>query len=140
MLVGSERALRAALDNLGSAAVAEAIPYLQRAALTPALRDEVRHRDLDLAGLRQLAATRIETALPDVVQLHRVSLRPPNPMATSLPPSDEIPRRVIKGGSHLCVPNYCLRYRPAARQGEAVDTSTGHLGFRGIIRVRVAAT
>jgi sulfatase modifying factor 1 len=45
-----------------------------------------------------------------------------------------IPRRVIKGGSHLCAPNYCLRYRPAARQGEAVDTSTSHIGFRCIVR------
>ena len=45
-----------------------------------------------------------------------------------------IPRRVIKGGSHLCAPNYCLRYRPAARQGEAIDTSTGHIGFRCVIR------
>jgi formylglycine-generating enzyme len=45
-----------------------------------------------------------------------------------------IPRRVIKGGSHLCAPNYCLRYRPAARQGEAVDTSTCHIGFRCVIR------
>jgi len=45
-----------------------------------------------------------------------------------------IPRKVIKGGSHLCAPNYCLRYRPAARQGEAIDTSTGHLGFRCIVR------
>jgi sulfatase modifying factor 1 len=45
-----------------------------------------------------------------------------------------IERRVIKGGSHLCAPNYCLRYRPAARQAEAVDTSTCHLGFRCIIR------
>jgi len=43
-------------------------------------------------------------------------------------------RRVIKGGSHLCAPNYCLRYRPAARQGETVDTSTGHIGFRCIVR------
>ena len=41
---------------------------------------------------------------------------------------------MIKGGSHLCAPNYCLRYRPAARQGEAVDTSTGHIGFRCVIR------
>ena len=47
---------------------------------------------------------------------------------------ETIPRRVIKGGSHLCAPNYCLRYRPAARQGEAVDTSTGHIGFRCIVR------
>jgi formylglycine-generating enzyme len=45
-----------------------------------------------------------------------------------------IPRRVIKGGSHLCAPNYCLRYRPAARQGQALDTSTGHIGFRCIVR------
>ena len=48
--------------------------------------------------------------------------------------ADEIPRKVIKGGSHLCAPNYCLRYRPAARQTEEVDTSTGHLGFRCVIR------
>jgi formylglycine-generating enzyme len=49
--------------------------------------------------------------------------------------SDEpIPRRVIKGGSHLCAPNYCLRYRPAARQGQAIDSSTTHLGFRCIVR------
>lgn len=46
----------------------------------------------------------------------------------------DIPRRVIKGGSHLCAPSYCLRYRPAARQGEAVDTSTAHLGFRCVVR------
>jgi formylglycine-generating enzyme required for sulfatase activity len=49
-------------------------------------------------------------------------------------PGAHIPRRVTKGGSHLCAPNYCLRYRPAARQGEAVDTSTGHIGFRCVVR------
>lgn len=43
-------------------------------------------------------------------------------------------RRVIKGGSHLCAPNYCLRYRPAARQGHTVDTSTTHVGFRCVVR------
>jgi formylglycine-generating enzyme len=71
---------------------------------------------------------------------------PKNPRVTSAPdslapdslapgqPGAHIPRRVIKGGSHLCAPNYCLRYRPAARQGEAIDTSTAHLGFRCIIR------
>jgi len=40
---------------------------------------------------------------------------------------------VIKGGSHLCAPSYCLRYRPAARQGEEADTATSHIGFRCII-------
>lgn len=49
-------------------------------------------------------------------------------------PGADIPRRVIKGGSHLCAPNYCLRYRPAARQGEAIDTSTSHIGFRCVVR------
>jgi len=48
-------------------------------------------------------------------------------------PGAHIPRRVIKGGSHLCAPSYCLRYRPAARQGEAIDTSTSHIGFRCIL-------
>jgi sulfatase modifying factor 1 len=63
---------------------------------------------------------------------------PRNPRVTSDAGSsaarETIPRRVIKGGSHLCAPNYCLRYRPAARQGEALDTSTGHIGFRCIVR------
>jgi formylglycine-generating enzyme required for sulfatase activity len=47
---------------------------------------------------------------------------------------DAIARKVIKGGSHLCAPNYCLRFRPAARQSETVDTSTGHIGFRCVVR------
>jgi sulfatase modifying factor 1 len=49
-------------------------------------------------------------------------------------PGAQIPRRVTKGGSHLCAPNYCLRYRPAARQGQAVDTTTSHIGFRCVVR------
>ena len=49
-------------------------------------------------------------------------------------PVQESDRRVMKGGSHLCAPSYCLRYRPPARQGQGVRTSTSHLGFRCIIR------
>ena len=49
-------------------------------------------------------------------------------------PGHHIPRRVVKGGSHLCAPSYCLRYRPAARQPEAIDTSTSHIGFRCVVR------
>jgi formylglycine-generating enzyme required for sulfatase activity len=45
-------------------------------------------------------------------------------------PQTRIPRKVMKGGSHLCAPNYCRRYRPAARMAQPVDTSTSHLGFR----------
>jgi sulfatase modifying factor 1 len=45
-----------------------------------------------------------------------------------------IPRKVVKGGSHLCAPNYCRRYRPAARHPQPIDTSTSHIGFRCIRR------
>jgi len=41
---------------------------------------------------------------------------------------------VVKGGSHLCSPDYCSRYRPSARQGEAPDTATTHIGFRCVVR------
>src|SRR6188474_915511 len=49
-------------------------------------------------------------------------------------PLVKVPRKVIKGGSHLCAPNYCLRYRPAARQPQMIDTGMSHLGFRCILR------
>lgn len=49
-------------------------------------------------------------------------------------PGVRIPRKVLKGGSHLCAPNYCRRYRPAARHPEPVDTSTSHVGFRCVLR------
>jgi formylglycine-generating enzyme len=51
-----------------------------------------------------------------------------------------IPRKVMKGGSYLCAPNYCQRYRPAARMPQPIDTSTSHLGFRCIVRVATAGT
>ena len=53
-------------------------------------------------------------------------------------PNIKIPRKVIKGGSHLCAPNYCRRYRPAARHAEPVDTSTSHVGFRCVVRSQSA--
>jgi formylglycine-generating enzyme len=67
---------------------------------------------------------------------------PVNPRITSPDQSydhgqtwERIPRRVTKGGSYLCAPNYCLRYRPAARQPQMVESSTTHIGFRCIVRV-----
>ena len=64
-----------------------------------------------------------------------------NPRVNRLDPSNEsryitshIPRKVVKGGSHLCAPNYCRRYRPAARQPEAIHTSACHIGFRCVVR------
>ena len=49
-------------------------------------------------------------------------------------PQIRIPRKVLKGGSHLCAPSYCRRYRPAARHPEPVDTSTSHVSFRCVLR------
>ncbi len=49
-------------------------------------------------------------------------------------PQFRVGRRVIKGGSHLCADSYCLRYRPAARRPQMVDTGMSHLGFRCVRR------
>jgi formylglycine-generating enzyme required for sulfatase activity len=54
-------------------------------------------------------------------------------------PAIKIPRKVLKGGSHLCAPNYCRRYRPAARHAEPIDTSTSHVGFRCVARSPVSS-
>ena len=54
-----------------------------------------------------------------------------NLLATaSAEPGSRTPRRVLKGGSYLCSPDYCLRFRPAARSPQADDTATTHIGFR----------
>jgi formylglycine-generating enzyme required for sulfatase activity len=49
-------------------------------------------------------------------------------------PAIRIPRKVLKGGSHLCTPDYCRRYRPAARHAQTIDTSMSHIGFRCVKR------
>ena len=50
-------------------------------------------------------------------------------------PGAQFGRKVLKGGSHLCAPNYCQRYRPAARYAQTIDTSTSHIGFRCVRRI-----
>lgn len=55
------------------------------------------------------------------------------------PAEPDIPRKVLKGGSHLCAPDYCRRYRPAARYPEPIDTTTSHLGFRCLRRPQETA-
>jgi formylglycine-generating enzyme len=73
-------------------------------------------------------------SLPDRHAGRSACCAPSNPRVGEPGNDEPTPRRVIKGGSHLCAPNYCLRYRPAARQGETVDTSTAHIGFRCVLR------
>ena len=53
---------------------------------------------------------------------------------TLAPVLGEQDRMVTKGGSHLCSPHYCRRYRPAARQGHGVRDTTSHVGFRCVVR------
>lgn len=58
-------------------------------------------------------------------------------MGASLDPAQpavRIPRRVVKGGSFLCAPSYCRRYRPAARHAQMVDSGMSHIGFRCVTR------
>lgn len=80
-------------------------------------------------GLRDVTGNVWEwTRSPWSHEAHTAAPRCCGPTA-ALTEADE---RVIKGGSHLCAPNYCHRYRPAARQGHAVRSTTGHVGFRGV--------
>lgn len=59
----------------------------------------------------------------------------PVPSYDPAQPGTRIPRRVLKGGSYLCAPNYCRRYRPAARHPEMEDSATANIGFRCVARV-----
>jgi formylglycine-generating enzyme len=55
------------------------------------------------------------------------------PLEGSLDPAQPafpVPRKVIKGGSHLCADTYCRRYRPAARRPQMIDTGMSHVGMR----------
>jgi formylglycine-generating enzyme required for sulfatase activity len=49
-------------------------------------------------------------------------------------PQFRVPRKVIKGGSFLCADSYCMRYRPAARRPQPIDTGMSHIGFRCVVR------
>jgi formylglycine-generating enzyme required for sulfatase activity len=68
--------------------------------------------------------------------------RGPHPQPGELPEPGQVPsdiragvtrQRVIKGGSFLCAPNYCMRYRSGARQPQEEDLGASHLGFRTIL-------
>lgn len=66
-------------------------------------------------------------------QLPRTLTAPQKPEANA---AAEIIHRVLKGGSHLCAPEYSLRYRPAARAAQAEDSATTHIGFRVAMSAR----
>lgn len=57
----------------------------------------------------------------------------PSTLMTSA--SSHRPNAVIKGGSFLCAPDYCVRYRAAARESQEPDLATSHVGFRTVSRL-----
>ena len=59
---------------------------------------------------------------------------PPDQPSLAMRPDHQSQRHVIKGGSYLCAPNYCMRYRPGARQGKEDDLASNHVGFRTVVR------
>lgn len=67
---------------------------------------------------------------PSCCKASKPELSPAEASFDPMQPNIRIPRKVLKGGSHLCAPSYCRRYRPAARQPEMIDSATTHLGFR----------
>ena len=75
ILVGPQRALAAAMDGIGDHAVVGALPYLERAALTPHTRDRARRHDVPLKQLRESAAQATHTKLPQLADVRRVRAR-----------------------------------------------------------------
>ena len=75
VLVGPERALGKAVDAGWKDSIAQVLPYLQRAALTPHLRDLARSHEVGLSDLRAAAAAAVGTEQPDIAPLHRVQLK-----------------------------------------------------------------
>jgi len=80
-------------------------------------------------GLYDVAGNVWEWTRTPWTSSHARAAGPPSCCAPT-PGLAETDRFVTKGGSHLCAPSYCHRYRPAARQGHAVRSTTSHLGFR----------
>jgi formylglycine-generating enzyme required for sulfatase activity len=74
------------------------------------------------------------TAAADAGKACCIPKNPRGPVTGTLDPAAPIPQKVLKGGSFLCAPSYCQRYRPAARHAESIDTSTCHIGFRCVVR------
>ncbi len=62
--------------------------------------------------------------------------QPPKGCCTPGGPADPTVVQTLKGGSHLCAPEYCHRYRPAARSPQSRDTAATHIGFRCVSSLR----
>ena len=72
-----------------------------------------------------------------VADIYQPGLPPRDDRVAFEPGEPGARNHVIKGGSFLCSPNYCYRYRPAAREPGPTDTGENHIGFRTVLRVVV---
>ena len=99
--------------------------------LTPFRRQLCRNRIVRLAVLRQ--CERKQSPLGDTGFLMNFTGK-----RQDLEPAVGHSAEEGMGGSHLCAPNYCRRYRPAAHHAELIDASASHAGFRCIIRNSIA--
>lgn len=80
-------------------------------------------------GLVDMIGNVWEWTVTEFAAHHRLS-RPPKSCCTPSGPADPSVNQTLKGGSHLCAPEYCHRYRPAARSPQSQDSATTHIGFR----------
>ncbi|MEZ0362483.1 formylglycine-generating enzyme family protein [Mycobacterium sp. pUA109] len=80
-------------------------------------------------GLLDMIGNVWEWTATEYTAQHRPD-RPPKGCCAPAGPADPSISQTLKGGSHLCAPEYCHRYRPAARSPQSQDTATTHIGFR----------
>lgn len=79
-----------------------------------------------LGNVWEMTRDRYQPGKPALATAAALPANAPEPGAAS-------GQHVIKGGSYLCAANYCMRYRPAARQGQEDDLATSHVGFRTVL-------
>jgi sulfatase modifying factor 1 len=85
-------------------------------------------------GLLDMIGNVWEWTTTEYTSHHRLD-QPPKSCCTPCGPADPSVNHTLKGGSHLCAPEYCHRYRPAARSPQSQDTATTHIGFRCVADV-----
>ena len=75
VLVGADRVLQKSIEAGWGDAIGRALPYLERAALTPHLRDLARSHEVGLKDLREKAAAATGQEVPQLVPLRRFRIR-----------------------------------------------------------------
>lgn len=85
-------------------------------------------------GLVDMIGNVWEWTATEFSEHHRLN-HPPKSCCAPQGPADPSISQTLKGGSHLCAPEYCHRYRPAARSPQSQDTATTHIGFRCVVEI-----